>query len=808
MQEASHAGMPTQLRALLVEMLLCCEIAAPHDLLALVEDALMEDHAASVHAQLEGTAGKQWAHRVASGAIIDRGDHTDNSSDTSDTEDEVGNDVGRRVRVQPDALAAQAPRVLMLLDLERLLARHGRTLADTGLPAPMNAQRLMVHGLLPRHLQDAGTNVLARSLAKDPVEQAATYAALAADLSTQQRAVVDNVFDMVAAGNGGIVFLTAEGGCGKTHTLRAIGTRVGGCQCAPGTADAPAPPCRACAAARGTTNPDAEDEDGPDQPPLEQSPEEEAAARRESLAMRELLANATAAMDTDGGSDADGDEAAPPPAVGGTEAAVRGTGISRYTYQAVASSGIAAQVLGLEATTAHGAFKIPIAVDLQRVPRCNIQGAAMRDHAAVLRDLDMIIWDEVSMQHRKAVEAVDRSLRDLMEDAAVAQYRKNTGGTTPTDGLDNTAGDWGDAWRLRQKALLPFGGKVVVFSGHWKQCLPIVHRGSKPSIKKACIFNCSWWQNVTVHAQRQPRVTLLYIQRYLNHQRLTGVHAHGELSPPRLGHAGRHGGARGVGGVPVQARRGRHDAGAAARRRAGRTGVRANRRAGGRLTARSMGRPAHNNSGGGTSADEDAHRQRECDGRTLRSPADAAPGAGRGGALCVPRAGDTGGCRHEPRGDGQDTHNGRGGRTERRPRGRDNGGRGGQRGSSGRGGGERCGDGRDRCGRAILSAAVASRAEAQDGVLAEQLHDDPVSRRGDRGAVDRHAARCRGARHGRRAGRRATGRNEPRRRVAPGGGPRGVPEPTHTVRGRPPPAVPENRDATDLHTQPAGLRAR
>ena len=92
------------------------------------------------------------------------------------------------------------------------------------------------------------------------------------------------------------------------------------------------------------------------------------------------------------------DEAAPPPAVGGTEAAVRGTGISRYTYQAVASSGIAAQVLGLEATTAHGAFKIPIAVDLQRVPRCNIQGAAMRDHAAVLRDLDMNIWDEVSIR--------------------------------------------------------------------------------------------------------------------------------------------------------------------------------------------------------------------------------------------------------------------------------------------------------------------------------------------------------------------------------------------------------------------------
>ena len=693
-EEASHAGMPKQLRSLLVELLLCCDIGAPYDLYSLVEKPLMEDYTASVRAQMERPAGKEWAAHVASGDIIDYGDPSDTSNGTPNTDDDAdAAAAGRPVAYQPDDLAKMAPGVLLLLDLERLLARHGRTLADTGLPEPQNAERLVVRGLLPTHLRDAGTNVLARSLAKDPVAQARTYAALATDLSAEQQAVVDDVFEKVAAGRGGCVFLTAEGGCGKTHTLRAIGTRVGGCQCAPRTPGAPAPPpCRACAAAGAATNPDAEDDPAPgpdDSRSMFETPLEEETAARWALPAPD---NAAVAMDTDGAGDAGDDEATPSPPVGNTTATAHGTGEGRYTYQAVASSGIAAQVLGLDATTAHGAFKIPIAVDLQRHPRCNITGAAMRDVAAVLQGLDLIIWDEVSMQHRKAVEAVDRSLRDLMEDAAVAQLRATRGAATQTTGLPDTATDWGDAWRLRQLAMLPFGGKVVVFSGHWKQCLPIVHRGSKPAIKNACVFNCAWWEGVKVHTQPRPAARCVTtpnpIPRCLKRWRRTGAHAHGELPPAGLGHERRHGGARRVGGVPLQAGGRRHKHRAPAQGWAGRTGVRADNSAGGRYADGRMGGPTHDHGGGVASDADGAQRQRGWAPNTVRSPTDAAAGGGRGRALCVPGAREKGGRRDEPESHGEDPQ--RRVRCHTGSRCRD-----GRREASGHGRGEQCREGRD-----------------------------------------------------------------------------------------------------------------
>ena len=91
---------------------------------------------------------------------------------------------------------------------------------------------------------------------------------------------------------------------------------------------------------------------------------------------------------------------------------------------AVASSGIASLLLR-NGQTSHSRFRIPI--DIQSGSMCAI--SAQSALAELLRCTCLIIWDEVSAQHRYCFEAVDRTLRDL---------RKN------------------DTW---------FGGTPVVFAG-------------------------------------------------------------------------------------------------------------------------------------------------------------------------------------------------------------------------------------------------------------------------------------------------------------------------------------------------------
>ena len=61
----------------------------------------------------------------------------------------------------------------------------------------------------------------------------------------------------------------------------------------------------------------------------------------------------------------------------------------------------------------------------------------------LLKQASLIIWDEVAMTKRQAVETLDRSLQDIMD------------------------------------CSLPFGGKVVVFGGDFRQVLPVVTRGTR-----------------------------------------------------------------------------------------------------------------------------------------------------------------------------------------------------------------------------------------------------------------------------------------------------------------------------------------
>jgi hypothetical protein len=94
----------------------------------------------------------------------------------------------------------------------------------------------------------------------------------------------------------------------------------------------------------------------------------------------------------------------------------------------VASFGIA--ILLLEGgRTEHLVFKIPIA--LGRDSMCLI--LVQNDFAELLWEAKLIVWDEAPAQHWHCVEAVDRTLHDIM-------------------------------WRPYS----PFGGKVVVFGGDFR----------------------------------------------------------------------------------------------------------------------------------------------------------------------------------------------------------------------------------------------------------------------------------------------------------------------------------------------------
>ena len=84
----------------------------------------------------------------------------------------------------------------------------------------------------------------------------------------------------------------------------------------------------------------------------------------------------------------------------------------------VASSGIASLLLD-GGRTAHSTFKIPLKV--HDASFCTI---TQRSQAyPLLRDTSIIIWDEVPMQHKYAVEAVNRTIQDLLgNDSPFAGY--------------------------------------------------------------------------------------------------------------------------------------------------------------------------------------------------------------------------------------------------------------------------------------------------------------------------------------------------------------------------------------------------
>ena len=74
----------------------------------------------------------------------------------------------------------------------------------------------------------------------------------------------------------------------------------------------------------------------------------------------------------------------------------------------------------------------------------------------------IIIIDEAPMLHRYQMEALDRTLRDLTD-------RKE-----------------------------PFGGKSLILSGDFRQCLPVIPGASRGTIVDAALNRSHLWSNFTV----------------------------------------------------------------------------------------------------------------------------------------------------------------------------------------------------------------------------------------------------------------------------------------------------------------------
>uniref|UniRef100_K3YL66 ATP-dependent DNA helicase n=3 Tax=Setaria italica TaxID=4555 RepID=K3YL66_SETIT len=131
-------------------------------------------------------------------------------------------------------------------------------------------------------------------------------------------------------------------------------------------------------------------------------------------------------------------------------ATVRGQG---KIALATATSGVAASIMP-GGRTSHSRFKIPLRIDDGAICSFTKQSGT----AKLLQAASLIIWDEASMTKRQAIEALDKSMRDIMD-------------------VPN----------------LPFGGKTVVFGGDFRQVLPVVRKGTRSQIVDASLRRSELW---------------------------------------------------------------------------------------------------------------------------------------------------------------------------------------------------------------------------------------------------------------------------------------------------------------------------
>ena len=132
--------------------------------------------------------------------------------------------------------------------------------------------------------------------------------------------------------------------------------------------------------------------------------------------------------------------------------------VRKHSVIAVATSAVAASLLD-GGRTAHSVFKIPIPCYAESVCSITMESTLANE----IRHASLIVWDEIVMCSRYCIEAVDRTLRAIMKSPGV-----------------------------------PFGGKCILFSGDFRQILPVVPRGSRGMIVFMCFKSSPLYRYVSL----------------------------------------------------------------------------------------------------------------------------------------------------------------------------------------------------------------------------------------------------------------------------------------------------------------------
>jgi ATP-dependent DNA helicase PIF1 len=118
----------------------------------------------------------------------------------------------------------------------------------------------------------------------------------------------------------------------------------------------------------------------------------------------------------------------------------------------VAWTGIAAMLLP-QGRTVHSRFKLPLNLNEHSVSGLNVNSK----EAAIIRSARLIIWDEAPMANKYALMCVNRLLKDIM---------------------DND---------------VPFGGKIIILGGDFRQVLPVVpHTSRAATVQNSIKFSNLW----------------------------------------------------------------------------------------------------------------------------------------------------------------------------------------------------------------------------------------------------------------------------------------------------------------------------
>lgn len=126
-----------------------------------------------------------------------------------------------------------------------------------------------------------------------------------------------------------------------------------------------------------------------------------------------------------------------------------------FTAIAVVTSGVAASILP-GGRTAHSRFKIPL--DFASGLTCNLRKQSSTTKLIIQSRL--ILWDEASMARKEGVEVFDALLKDLMNSHK------------------------------------PFGGKIVVFGGDFRQTLPVIEKATENQQISSSLVNSALWPDL------------------------------------------------------------------------------------------------------------------------------------------------------------------------------------------------------------------------------------------------------------------------------------------------------------------------